>query len=846
MLEVPAGRHAGGQDRLHLGRQVEHAAVDRVVERLGAEAVARGEQQALPLVPQDERELSAQPRQAGGPALLVQVDQDLAVGAGAEAVAAPLQLGADRLEAVELAVDDDLDRAVLVRDRLITGLEIDDGEPRVCQAGAAIRRDPAPPPVGAAVVEDGHGGFQAFGRHRLARRHHGHEPAHRIDSRSRVSALSKRPARVTVAGSRMTAPGSPAIVLPATVGQSGRGRPSPLLAPFGGCSSLLAATVRRLVAFELGRITVVTPEAHGREVRVALAGEPIDLVVASAAGNLEEIGLARHGVEQVAASEILLVDPRAAFVSAHVARAVIEGRRSAGADIAMAPTAPRGLASLAVSRAGFDLLARAAAVEGLWDADLDLIELARRGLPFWPGAIAVRIDDSLECPAAELFPADPDEAARLSPLAMAPDDHDYRPALAADAAAAWARWDALPARRPRADAAPARFLLAHYLSTDYGSTLGFGELAAGLAGRGHPVTAVLPYPAGKTREMLLERGVPVLTVPSRFFFSQEEPTAGRWWADDVAAFAHLIDETRPDAIVISGFVPALAVAARLRGLPAVVIARTPIFDADPYQRFRMTARTAITAARLVCAISPHFAGEIARAYAAPPGRVRSVPYGIRVDAYSAPIDPAAAARFRAEHRLPAGAALILQVGSLIGRKQPELAIRALARLRRLLPACDARLVLAGKAVGADAARYRDGLAELAAGEGVGAEVVFLGPVAPADMPALYRSCDILLHAAYHEPFGRVLAEALVSGLPVVAVRSSGPELMVLPGETGLLVDAPGDAGDLARALAELAGDPARRAAMSARAAEDARARLSTAAHVEAVRAICLDLAGLSR
>jgi len=51
-----------------------------------------------------------------------------------------LQLFADAFEIVQLTVGDDVEAMVLVRDGLITRLEIDDAEPRVTEAGAAVRR----------------------------------------------------------------------------------------------------------------------------------------------------------------------------------------------------------------------------------------------------------------------------------------------------------------------------------------------------------------------------------------------------------------------------------------------------------------------------------------------------------------------------------------------------------------------------------------------------------------------------------------------------------------------------------------------------------------------------------
>ena len=54
----------------------------------------------------------------------------------------------------------------------------------------------------------------------------------------------------------------------------------------------------------------------------------------------------------------------------------------------------------------------------------------------------------------------------------------------------------------------------------------------------------------------------------------------------------------------------------------------------------------------------------------------------------------------------------------------------------------------------------------------------------------------------------VIPEAMASGLPVVATRTVGIPEIVIDGETGLLAE-PGDARDLARAIAQLQGDPER-------------------------------------
>ncbi|MEJ3749241.1 glycosyltransferase family 1 protein [Actinomycetes bacterium KLBMP 9797] len=92
--------------------------------------------------------------------------------------------------------------------------------------------------------------------------------------------------------------------------------------------------------------------------------------------------------------------------------------------------------------------------------------------------------------------------------------------------------------------------------------------------------------------------------------------------------------------------------------------------------------------------------------------------------------------------------------------------------------------------------------------------IFLGARHGAQLARLYASLDVFAHTGPHETFGQTVQEALASGLPVVAPAAGGPVDLVTPGVTGALVP-PGDGAALAAAVADLAGDPARRKAYGA-------------------------------
>jgi glycosyltransferase involved in cell wall biosynthesis len=78
----------------------------------------------------------------------------------------------------------------------------------------------------------------------------------------------------------------------------------------------------------------------------------------------------------------------------------------------------------------------------------------------------------------------------------------------------------------------------------------------------------------------------------------------------------------------------------------------------------------------------------------------------------------------------------------------------------------------------------------------------------------YRGADIFVFPSIFEAFPIPPIEAMATGLPVVATRAGGAVESVVHGETGLLVERD-DPTALADAIAELVGDPGRRAEMGA-------------------------------
>lgn len=173
---------------------------------------------------------------------------------------------------------------------------------------------------------------------------------------------------------------------------------------------------------------------------------------------------------------------------------------------------------------------------------------------------------------------------------------------------------------------------------------------------------------------------------------------------------------------------------------------------------------------------------------------------------------------RGELGIAPGAVVFGVVGSLIPRKGIDVALEALRRLRE--GGGDARLLVCGDGPHDAALRAQAGAAGLAG------RVHFLGR--RPDVGAVLRDAvDVLVSAAREETFGLNLAEAAVFGVPAIASDIEAHAELFADGAEVLLFPAD-DAGALAAAMAALAADPARRAAVGAA----ARERAARTFHVE--------------
>jgi glycosyltransferase involved in cell wall biosynthesis len=173
----------------------------------------------------------------------------------------------------------------------------------------------------------------------------------------------------------------------------------------------------------------------------------------------------------------------------------------------------------------------------------------------------------------------------------------------------------------------------------------------------------------------------------------------------------------------------------------------------------------------------------------PTGRIQTLYNRINIEQLQA--SQFSAEQAREELGLAPSAWIVGNVGRLHPDKDQATLLRGFAKALPDLPQ-DSQLVILGKG------RLEQDLKELARELGIGSQVLFLGQV--PDARRYYKAFDVFALSSDHEPFGMVLLEAMVAGVPLLATACGGAKEVV----EGLGVLFPlGDTERLAQGLLHL-------------------------------------------
>lgn len=170
--------------------------------------------------------------------------------------------------------------------------------------------------------------------------------------------------------------------------------------------------------------------------------------------------------------------------------------------------------------------------------------------------------------------------------------------------------------------------------------------------------------------------------------------------------------------------------------------------------------------------------------------VEVVPYGVDIGRFSPP-SPFVKDTGRSQLGIPRDARVLLCVQRLDPVKQVERVIAAFAIYLRERP--DALLAIVGTGP------ERDRLEAEAIRAGVSRRVIFGGAVPEVELPLWYAAADVFITHSAFETFGLMFAEAMASGLPIVAPDATSVPYVVVDEVNGLLFD-PANMQDVVRAL----------------------------------------------
>lgn len=137
----------------------------------------------------------------------------------------------------------------------------------------------------------------------------------------------------------------------------------------------------------------------------------------------------------------------------------------------------------------------------------------------------------------------------------------------------------------------------------------------------------------------------------------------------------------------------------------------------------------------------------------------------------------------------------LFIGSITAAKGFEDAIMAIAEVRK--KGINSRLIVAGTGKQDYIKKCKD----LARRQQVNEFIDFMGYL--EDPSTAYSAADCLLMCSKTEAFGRVTAEAMAAGLPVIGRNTGGTPELIVDGETGILFSS---FDELVKAMLELAQD----------------------------------------
>ena len=340
-----------------------------------------------------------------------------------------------------------------------------------------------------------------------------------------------------------------------------------------------------------------------------------------------------------------------------------------------------------------------------------------------------------------------------------------------------------------------------------GAPLSQFELTKALAERGVIIPEVVSCQDGALREVYEDAGIRVnLRTP----VLPEMPTLARY-RRVVADLAAFVREKSVDVVYANTLLnfPAVA-AAQFAGVPSLWNPR----ESEAWDEYFAFLSESVAQEALRCFTLPYRVVFVARATLANwsrfnvRGNFTVIHNALDLRRFQAAPDPATRTAARNALGVRDGQAVVLLVGTVCERKGQRDLAAALRELPESLVA-GARFFV----VGDEPSPYSDALRRDIDSLPTPSRVRVTLVSTSGEIERYYRAADVFLLTSRIESFPRVILEAMASDLPIITTPTFGVTEQVAEGRNALFYP-PGDSAQLARHLAALISDPARRTKMA--------------------------------
>lgn len=332
------------------------------------------------------------------------------------------------------------------------------------------------------------------------------------------------------------------------------------------------------------------------------------------------------------------------------------------------------------------------------------------------------------------------------------------------------------------------------------------DLANGLAARGHEVHAVLRPGSPLLGELTALHSANISSLPLRNALDAIS-------AHKLSAY---IDRHKIEVVHahLGRDYPLAFYATRRNPGCKLIITRHVLF---PLNRLHSITLSGVSR---VIAVSPAVKRSLTGLL--PEEKIVVVPNGIDLGKFEDTRSASGANALRCKWNIGAGDLLIGTVGTITPLKGHEEFLQAAEAIGRSFP--NARFVIAG----VDSSERGENLAAL---EHLISQLhlkdttQIVGWV--ENLPSFYRALDVFVSASHSESFGLAIAEAMASGVSVVATETEGAQEIIVPQQSGLLAPVK-DVEQLAAAITVLLEDADKRQRLG----EAGRARIAERFSIE--------------